>query len=310
MANVKKNMEKQIVQNKSQDLAYLKNTIIEVLEKNKDELKKALPYTQNIQPERIIRIISTALTLNPTLIKCSAQSILGCAIQSAQLGLVPDSILGQCYFVPFYSSQDKTYKAQIIIGYRGLIDLIYRSGMVKSVYANVVRPEDEFEYEYGINQKLIHKPKPKDKASWSLNDIQYAYAYIYTVNGGFIFNVLDHNELVIIKSYSKTREEISVWNSRPNMASMKSAIRQIIKYAPYSAELRSVDMLESMYESNQGQSFDEIIEPEIAEKIIPEEIKEDIGEVTNASREPEKVAQTPEANTKGNENEGLSLFEK
>lgn len=271
------NMNSQIVKSKADELTKLKTEIINHLEKQKEEIRKAFP-NPNVSVDRVIRIIATALSLNPTLMRCTPNSILGCAIQSAQLGLVPDSILGQCYFVPFYSSQDKTYKAQIIIGYRGLIDLIYRSGMVKSVYANVVRPEDEFEYEYGINQKLIHKPKPKDKASWSLNDIQYAYAYIYTVNGGFIFNVLDHNELVIIKSYSKTREEISVWNSRPNMASMKSAIRQIIKYAPYSAELRSVDMLESMYESNQGQSFDEIVEPEIAEKIIPEEIKNVVSE--------------------------------
>ena len=43
---------------------------------------------------------------------------------------------GQAYLVPFGD------KATLIIGYRGLKDLIYRSGMIQMVDAQVVREND------------------------------------------------------------------------------------------------------------------------------------------------------------------------
>ena len=45
-----------------------------------------------------------------------------------------------------------------MIGYKGLIDLCYRSGEVSTVQAHTVYENDTFEYELGLDNKLRHVP--------------------------------------------------------------------------------------------------------------------------------------------------------
>lgn len=314
MANIKKRMQDQIVTSElNQELTSSKKDILKILEDNKEQIKRALPT--NIPVDRVIRIVMTAISKDSKLASCHPVSILGCAIQSAQLGLVPDSILGQCYFVPFYNSKKMRYEAQLIIGYRGYNDLIYRSGMVKSIFAMDVREGDIFEYEYGSNQYLRHIPASRNSASVTFDEITHAYAYIYTVNGGFIFKVLDKSELIIARSYSKTREEISVWNTRPNIMAMKTAIRQLIKFAPLSTELRAVDMLESMYESPEGQKWDDIVDIELEDvkvngKVEAQENVSKNGKVEENAKNSnkEKVENNKTNEQQSNDNDMDTLF--
>lgn len=308
MSNIKNRMSKQITQFKLVDELEARKNVLSILENQKEQIKKALP--NNISPDRIIRIIMTAVSKEPKLLQSTPVSILGCAIQSAQLGLVPDSILGQCYFVPFMNTKKNTYEAQFIIGYRGYNDLIYRSGMVRSIFANYVLEGDVFQFEYGNNQTLKHIPKMRNQAKITFDDILYSYAYIYTINGGFIFKVLDKSELTIIRSYSKTREEISVWNSRPTIMAMKSAIRQIVKYAPLSSELRMADMLESMYESDEGQKWEEIVDVELQEKISDANVENGNLEVKNENVNEANVNEKKDNVQNGNNtNETQGIFE-
>ena len=92
-------------------------TIKDYIKLYKGEIAKALPDVMT--PERFARIVTTAVTNNPKLAECTPQSFVGAMLNSAQLGLEPNTALGQAYLIP-YGRQ-----CQFQIGYRGLIDLAF-----------------------------------------------------------------------------------------------------------------------------------------------------------------------------------------
>lgn len=63
------------------------------------EIKKALPSV--ITPERFTRMVFTALSSTPKLQQCTHQSFLGAMMQAAQLGLEPNTPVGQAYLIPY-----------------------------------------------------------------------------------------------------------------------------------------------------------------------------------------------------------------
>ncbi|EKF2878464.1 recombinase RecT, partial [Escherichia coli] len=87
-------------------------------------------------------------------------------VQCSQLGLEPGSALGHAYLLPFGNKNEKSGKknVQLIIGYRGMIDLARRSGQIASLSARVVREGDEFNFEFGLDEKLIHRPGENEDA--------------------------------------------------------------------------------------------------------------------------------------------------
>lgn len=107
------------------------------------EIKKALPSV--LTPERFTRITLTALSSNPRLRECTPQSFLGAMMSAAQLGLEPNSQLGQAYLIPFRNNGKGCMECQFQIGYKGMIDLFYRSSEASSLTAQVVYENDTFE---------------------------------------------------------------------------------------------------------------------------------------------------------------------
>lgn len=63
------------------------------------EIKKALPSV--ITPERFTRMTLSALSVNPKLGACTPKSFLGAMMSAAQLGLEPNTPLGQAYLIPY-----------------------------------------------------------------------------------------------------------------------------------------------------------------------------------------------------------------
>ena len=78
--------------NKSMNIA----DMIKVLE---PEIRKALPAV--ITPERFTRMALSAINNNPKLAECSQMSFLAAVMNAAQLGLEPNTPLGQAYLIPF-----------------------------------------------------------------------------------------------------------------------------------------------------------------------------------------------------------------
>lgn len=63
------------------------------------EIEKALPSV--ITAERFTRMALTAISTNPKLAECTPKSFMAALMQAAQLGLEPNTPLGQAYLVPY-----------------------------------------------------------------------------------------------------------------------------------------------------------------------------------------------------------------
>lgn len=63
------------------------------------QIKKALPSV--LTPERFTRMVMTALSTKPELQQCTPESFLGAMMQAAQLGVEPNTPLGQAYLIPY-----------------------------------------------------------------------------------------------------------------------------------------------------------------------------------------------------------------
>ena len=237
------------------------------------EIKKALPNT--ITPERFSRIVLSAISNNKQLQQCTPNSFLAGMMNAAQLGLEPNTPLGQAYLIPY--KNHGTLEAQFQIGYKGLIDLAYRSGQVKTIYAEEVHENDEFEYELGLEPKLVHKPAIKDRG-----DVIYYYAVFKLVNGGEGFTVMSKDDIENHKRrFSKAANAgFSPWQTNYDEMAKKTVIKKVLKYAPLSTDImRSIaqdETIKSDLSADMSLVNDEV---EYAEVV---ETDEETGEVKDA----------------------------
>lgn len=191
------------------------------------EIKKALPSV--LTPERFTRMVLSAISTTPKLAECTPQSFLGAMMTAAQLGVEPNTALGQAYIIPFRNHG--TMEASFQLGYKGLIDLAYRSGEVSIIQAQVVYENDEFEYELGIDPKLKHIPATKDRGQ----AIAY-YAMFKTKDGGYGFEVMSADDVTEhAKRYSKSYGN-GPWQTNFDEMAKKTVLKKVLKYAPLKSD--------------------------------------------------------------------------
>jgi recombination protein RecT len=187
------------------------------------EIAKALPSI--LTPERFMRMAITATTKTPKLAQCEPKSFICAMLEAAQLGLEPNTPLGQAYLIP-YGKQ-----CQFQIGYKGLIDLAHRSGEVKSIEAHEVYENDFFEFEFGLEPKLVHKPAIKDRGA-----VIWYYAVYHLVNGGYGFEVMSRDDVEQhARKYSKAFSN-SPWQTDFDAMAKKTVLKKALKYAPLKSE--------------------------------------------------------------------------
>lgn len=231
------------------------------------EIKKALPNT--ITPERFSRIVLSAISNNKQLQQCTPNSFLAGMMNAAQLGLEPNTPLGQAYLIPYKNKG--TLEAQFQIGYKGLIDLAYRSGQVKTIYAEEVYENDEFEYELGLEPKLVHKPAIKDRG-----EVIYYYAVFKLVNGGEGFTVMSKEDITRhMNRFSKAANAgFSPWQTNFSEMAKKTVIKKVLKYAPLSTDIMrkiaedetiKTDMAQDMSLVSDETEYVEVVDTETGE---------------------------------------------
>ena len=263
----------------------LKNLIV----KMEGQIAKALPKT--ITPERFIRIIFTAISKNPDLEKCTPNSFLGAMMQSAQLGLEPNTPLGQAYLIPFKNKG--VMEVQFQIGYKGAMDLAYRSEKIKDIYAQCVYENDEFEYELGLNPVLKHKPALKNRG-----EVILYYAVFHTTSGGYGFEVMSKED--IINHAKKTSQSFgssySPWNKYFDEMAKKTVLKRVLKYAPIASDfamaINSDETIKSNISSSMVDEEDETIvdiTPEENEEVQEDEkvVDKETGEILQQPLQPE-----------------------
>ncbi|MDY6146203.1 MAG: recombinase RecT [Peptoniphilaceae bacterium] len=207
-----------------------------------EQIRMALP--ENIQSERFQRVALTAFSGNPKLQKADPVSFIAAMMQSAQLGLEPNTPLGQAYLIP-YGNQ-----IQFQIGYKGLIDLALRSGKYKSIYAHEVRENDEFSIEYGIEETIKHVPNMVGDRG----EVTGYYAVYKLENGGYgMFYMTKKEVMEHARKFSKTFNN-GPWKTDFDAMAKKTVLKQVLKYAPMSIELQQATSIdENVMDSKKAQ---------------------------------------------------------
>ena len=249
------------------------------------EIKKALPSV--ITPERFTRMVFTALSSNKKLQACTPESFLGAMMQAAQLGVEPNTPIGQAYLIP-YGNQ-----VQFQLGYKGLIDLAYRSGEVQSIQAHEVHENDTFEYELGLNPKLKHVPAMKDRGQVILY-----YAVIKLKNGGEGFEVMSREDVdQFARAKSKTYKN-GPWQTDFDEMAKKTVLKKVLKYAPlksdFAKQVKEDETIKSNISENMTDLPDETVtidaeaqtpqDEEIPFDEMPPTVDKETGEVLNDGR--------------------------
>lgn len=205
-------------------------TIADRVRLYKNQISKALPSV--LTPERFSRMVLTALTKTPKLQTCRPDTFVGAMLTAAQLGLEPNTPLGQAYLIPYKNNKKEIIECQFQIGYKGLIDLAYRSGEYQCIMAEVVYENDKFDFEYGLEPKLEHKPALADRGR-----AKWVYALYKLKNGGYSFKVMSIDDVVkYAKKYSKSYSD-GPWQTNLEAMAKKTALKQLLKYAPMKTEL-------------------------------------------------------------------------
>jgi recombination protein RecT len=166
-------------------------------------------------------------------------------MQCAQLGLEPGGSLGHAYLLPFENRKTGKTDAQFILGYRGMIDLARRSGQIVSLAARSVYPADKFDYDYGLNEYLIHKPVSKAEDRGQLTHV---YAVARLLGGGAQFEVMERVDVERVRAQSRAGQS-GPWVSHFEEMAKKTVIRRLFKYLPVSIEIQRAVGLDEQAEA-------------------------------------------------------------
>lgn len=204
-----------------------KPTMQQYIKQMEGEIRKALPSV--LTPERFTRITLSALSSNPRLQECTPQSFLGAMMTAAQLGVEPNTPLGQAYLIPF--KNHGVMETQFQLGYKGMIDLAYRSGEISTIQAHVVYANDRFSYSFGLNPTLEHIPATADRG-----EPTHVYAVFRTKDGGFGYDVMSMDDVrQHARKYSKSYGN-GPWQTNFEEMAKKTVLKRVLKYAPLKSD--------------------------------------------------------------------------
>ena len=248
-----------------------KKSMQQYIKSMQGEIAKALPSVMT--PERFTRITLSALSTNPKLGDCTPKSFLGAMMTAAQLGVEPNTPLGQAYLIPYRNHG--IMECQFQLGYKGMIDLAYRSGDVSVIQAQVVYENDEFRYSYGLEPELVHKPAARDRG-----EAICVYALFKTKDGGFGYEVMSMDDVrAHARRFSKSYGS-GPWQTNFEEMAKKTVLKKVLKYAPMKSEFTRAmaqdgsvhnDISEDMFDAPEYPEADITIDPETGEVMEEEE---------------------------------------
>jgi recombination protein RecT len=251
-----------------------KDQVAHLLQQKAVEISKMLP--KHLNPERLLKVAQVAATTTPALLECYIPTLIGSIAQCAQMGLEPNTILGHAYLVPFWNAKKKRRDVQVIIGYKGLIDLARRSGQIVSIAAHEVCQADKFELVYGLEEKLVHVPHLGERGPV----IGY-YAVAKLKDGGHCFEFMSQHQVTQIMRATQSSGEYGPWKDHAVEMGRKTVIRRLAKYLPLSVEFQTGVALDGMAEAGQDQRNDEAMAGDYS--ILPDDapsVDMETGEIT------------------------------
>jgi recombination protein RecT len=191
----------------------------------REQIKAAMPNIMTA--DRMVRLAMTAVR-SGKLAECNPDTVLAAFIIAAQLGLEPNTPLGECYLIPYAGS------CTFQIGYKGLLQLAYRSGKYKRILADHIYETDEYEIVSGLYPSMTHKKKFPEVGSPHIY-----YAAYELMDGGTHFVAWGKGRI------EKHRDQYAqgnspAWKKSFDSMAKKTVLIDLLRYAPKSIELQKM----------------------------------------------------------------------
>jgi len=179
--------------------------------------KKVLPSLlqssqMSMTPEKFVNIVVNAVKKDSKLLDAfiaNPQSMFASILFGAEIGLVPSDEVGELFLIPRNIKQDNgQYKKTVtpLIGYKGLVKIIMRSGEYGKIEAQIVYKGDKFKVSLGTNPKLEHVPKYDVERT--ADNITHAYAVIHFKSGQTQFAVVTRQEIIAVWEKPKEKNRL------------------------------------------------------------------------------------------------------
>lgn len=197
-------------------------TIASYISTLQPEIARALP--KHLDADRVARLALTAVRRDPNLARCAPESFAGALLTAASLGLEIGN--GEAYLVPY--GRECTF----IPGYQGIVKLYWQHPLAEHIDAQTVYEHDDFDYAYGLDPYLRHKPAHGDRGA-----VVYYYAVAKLKSGARAFVVLTPDEVKELRG-GKVGPSKSFKGGDPmRWMERKTALRQLLKTLPKSTTL-------------------------------------------------------------------------
>ncbi len=217
-----------------------------LMEKLKPQMAIALPSTMN--PDRVARVALTELRTNAKLAEAAQSnpaSFMGAMLKASALGLEVGNGLGHAYLLPFEKRAKQegqwvttSIETQLIIGYRGMIDLARRSGQIENLYAVEVYSGEAFNVSMGLNQNIIHDRDFSGKVQMTPDKVIAVYAVAKLKGGEMQFDVMTRAQVEAIRARSKAKDS-GPWVTDWVEMAKKTVLRRLFKMLPVSIEVKT-----------------------------------------------------------------------
>ena len=192
---------------------------------------------------RFVTSLITLASMNPKLKDCDKSTLVSAALNAETLGLVLNNQMGFSYVLPYEDQKNKRVVAQFQIGWRGIIQLMIRSGQIKKIHVTEVREGElvkfnpiinEFEFNYIVDEeKRLKQPV-----------IGY-YCFFETTNGYvqelyWTKEKMEHHAKTYSPGYKndlKKGTDYTFWSKDFDGMAKKTMLKQISKFAPMIVDL-------------------------------------------------------------------------
>jgi recombination protein RecT len=204
-----------------------------------DEVRRSLTQMQpqfaaalpkHVTPERFLRVTMTAVQNSPNLLDCDRRSLYAACMKAAQDGLLPDGREGA--IIPRKGSA--AWQPMVA----GIMKKVRNSGEISTWSVHTVRENDEFDYELGDNERIVHKPARRNRG-----ELIGAYSIVVMKDGERSREYMDVDEIEAIRDrsdgyqYAKRNNKPNPWTTDPGEMFKKTVIRRHAKRLPMSTDL-------------------------------------------------------------------------
>lgn len=227
----------------------------------------------------------------PDILNCNEKSLMNALLCCAQTGLALDPRGNMAHIIPYWSNKEGCKIANLIIGYQGYIDLMYRCAKVVDVNPQIVYQGDDFDYDLGTNAHIVHRPHwlnlRSDGKGAPVEVAEAAYCILTFENGMKKFEVMHKYDIERIRDtvkYYDPNDAGHMWNKHWRSMWKKTVIRAMVKYVPHAPEMAfTLDM-----DRRAGEGLEQ--KPDVG---IAEEIKQANTVPTKAQALEEQLVSSP-----------------